>query len=30
MGVANKRGLDGVIGFIDHSFTITRNNNKSQ
>jgi hypothetical protein len=30
MGVTNKRGLDWMTGFIDHSFTITRNHNQLQ
>jgi hypothetical protein len=28
MGLTNKRGLDWMIRFIDHSFTITRNGNQ--
>jgi hypothetical protein len=30
MVVTNKRGLDGMIWFIDHSFTVTRNYNQLQ
>jgi hypothetical protein len=30
MGVTNKTGFDWVIGFLDHSITITHNNNKLQ
>jgi hypothetical protein len=30
IGVTNKRGLDRMVGFIYHSFTITRNHNQLQ